>query len=93
MVRRRRDGVGALGDHAGARHLLVDLLAGQMPSDAGLGALADFDLDGGAGVQVVRVHAEASAGHLHDGAVGVGLQVAVQAALAAVEVGAELACG
>ena len=64
-----------------------------MPSDAGLGALADFDLDGGAGVQVVRVHAEAPAGHLHDGAVGVGLQVAVQAALAAVEVGAELACG
>ena len=93
VVRRRRDGVGALGNHAGARHLLVDLLAGQMPPDAGLGALADLDLDGGAGVQVVRVHAEASAGHLHDGAVGVGFQIAVQAAFAAVEVGAQLARG
>ena len=40
--------------------------------------------------RVVRVHAEASAGHLHDGAVGVGFQIAVQAALAAVEVGAQL---
>ena len=47
VVGRRRYGVGALGDHAGAGHLLVDLLAGQMPPDAGLGALADLDLDGG----------------------------------------------
>ena len=43
---------------------------GQMPADAGLGALAYLDLDGGAGVQVLRVHAEAPGGHLHHGAVG-----------------------
>ena len=41
---------------------LVDLLAGQVAADAGLGALADLDLDGGAAVQVVGVDAEPARG-------------------------------
>ena len=42
VMGRGRDGVGALGDHARARHLGGDLLTGKMPADAGLGPLADL---------------------------------------------------
>ena len=88
MVRRGGDRVRADGDHAGRGDLGADLLAGEMAADAGLGALADLDLDGGARLQVLRGDAEAPRGDLNDGAVGVGVQVAVQAALTGVEVGA-----
>src|SRR5665647_1880734 len=49
-----------------------------------LGALPDLDLHGGAAVEVLRVHAEAPRGHLHDHVVLVREQVGVQAALAGV---------
>src|SRR5450756_1181647 len=66
VMRRRRDGVRAARDAAGGGDVLVDLLAGQMAADARLGALPDLDLHGGAAVEVLRVHAEAPRGHLHD---------------------------
>ena len=69
----------------------VGLLAGQVAADAGLGALADLDLDGGAAVEVVGVDAEAARGHLHDDVVLVGVEVGVQAALAGVHEDAERA--
>ena len=67
VVGRRGDGVRPLGDHAGAGNVAHDLVARQVSADAGLGALAHLDLDGGARVEVIRVHAEAAGGHLHDG--------------------------
>src|SRR5665648_1029565 len=84
VMRRRRDGVRAARDAAGGGDVLVDLLAGQMAADARLGALPDLDLHGGAAVEVLRVHAEAPRGHLHDHVVLVREQVGVQAALAGV---------
>ena len=84
MVRGGGDGVGTLGDHAGLGHVAHDLGAGQVAADAGLGALAHLYLDGGAGAQVLFLHAEAAGGHLHDGVGTVGIEVAVQAALAGV---------
>ena len=84
MVGGRRERVGALRDHARGGHVAAGLLAGQVAADAGLGALADLDLDRDSAVQVVEVDAEAPRRHLHDHVVLEGVQVGVQAALAAV---------
>ena len=62
-----------------------------MPADARLGSLADLDLHRRAGLQVARVHPEAARGALHDDVVLVGLEVGVQAALAGVHEGPQLA--
>ena len=93
VMRRWADRVGALGDHAGPRHLGVDLLAGQVPADARLGALADLDLDRGPGGEVLGRHAEAPRRHLDDGVIRVGFQAPVEAALAGVEVRPQLLGG
>ena len=45
VMRRRGDGVGAHGDHAGLGDLVVDLLPGEMAADPGLCPLTDLDLD------------------------------------------------
>lgn len=67
VVGRRRDGVGTHRDHPGLGNLVVDLLPGQMAADARLGALANLDLDGDTGVEILLAYAEAARGHLdHD---------------------------
>ncbi len=87
------EGVGALGYAAGGGDGGGDLGAREMAADAGLGALADLDLDGGAGAEVVLVDAEAAGSALDDGAVGVLVEILVEAALAGGPVGAKLASG
>ena len=89
MVRRGGDGVRALGNHARAGDVRADLDARQVAADAGLGALAHLDFNRRAGVQVIRMHAEAAGGHLHDGVGAVLVEVLVQSALAGVVVGAQ----
>ena len=91
VVRGRGNGVRALGDHAGARDVRADLVAGQVAADAGLCALAHFNLDSRARLQIVLMHAEAAGRDLHDGVRAVLVEVLVQAALAGVVVGAERA--
>ena len=59
VVRRRGKRVGAGGDHARRGDLVVDLFAGQMPADAGLGALADLYLYADGGLEVLVENAEA----------------------------------
>ena len=93
MVRRGRDGVHALGDHAGDGDLVRDLFPGQMPADAGLCALPHLDLDRGVVLQILREHAESARCDLDDGVLAVLIEVAVQAALARVVVDAQLLCG
>ena len=79
-----REGVAALGDHAGGGDGGGDLLPGQVAADARLGPLAHLDLHRGGALQVAAVHAEAARGHLDDRVGAVGVEVLVQAALAAV---------
>ena len=86
---RRGDGVRAQGDHAGPGHVLAHLFTGQMAADARLCALAHFDLDGRAGVEIPLVDAEAARGHLDDGVGAVGVEILVEAAFAGVVVNAE----
>ena len=93
VMRRGGDGVRALRDHPGLGHVPHDLRARQMSADAGLCALAHFDLDGRTGVQIVLVDAEAAGGYLHDGVGAVLVEILVQAALAGVVVNAELLGG
>ena len=88
-MRRGGDGVRALRNHAGAGDVRADLDARQVAADAGLGALAHLDFNRRAGVQVIRMHAEAAGGHLHDGVGAVLVEVLVQSALAGVVVGAQ----
>ena len=84
VVRRRRDGVRSFRNHPRARDVTNDLCAGQMAADPGLCALAHFDLDGGAGVQIVFIHAEPSGRHLHNGVRAVAVKVLMQSAFARV---------
>src|SRR5665648_1074630 len=62
----------------------VEIKVGQGAKPGIGGHLPDLDLHGGAAVEVLRVHAEAPRGHLHDHVVLVREQVGVQAALAGV---------
>jgi hypothetical protein len=89
VVRRRAQGVGPLGNHAGFADLGVDLLGRQVAADAGLGSLPDLDLDRRREVQVVHVHAEPAAGDLDDHVARIRPEILVQAALAAVGEGAD----
>ena len=81
MVRRRRDQTHARRAVPDAGDFLVDLVAGQLAPFARLGALRHLDLQFLRVDQVLAGHAEASAGHLLDGAI------------AAVAVGVELIAG
>ena len=91
VVGSRGDGVRALRDHTGLGDVRADLEAGQMAADAGLCALAHLDLDGGAGFEVILVHAEAAGCDLNDGVGAVLIEVLVQAALAGIIIGTERA--
>ena len=64
-----------------------------MSADAGLCALAHFDLDGGARVQAAFLNTETAGGHLHDRVRTVFIEIAVESALAGVVVNAELLGG
>ena len=64
-----------------------------MSADAGLCALAHFDLDGGTGVQTALLDTEAAGGYLHDRVCAVLVEIAVESALAGVVVNAELLGG
>ena len=64
-----------------------------MASNAGLGALAHFDLNGGAGAEIVLVYAEPPRGHLHNGVGAVLVKILMQAALAGIVVNAQLLRG
>ena len=61
VIVRRRDEIHAGLGVARERHLLGDLARGKMPAFAGLGALADLDLEVVRGVREQRRYAEASA--------------------------------
>ncbi len=89
VMGRGRNGVAPLRNHAGAGDVADDFCAGQVAADAGFRALADFDFDGGAGLQVAFVHAEAPGRHLNDGVRPILIKILVQAALARVVIGAE----
>ena len=84
MVRGGGYGVRPLRHHAGAGDISNDFRPGQMAADAGLGPLAHLDLDGGAGLQVLLVYAEASGSHLDDGVFAVCIKILMQTALAGV---------
>ena len=90
MVRSRGDGIRALWYHPCFGHVAHDLCARQMSADTGLGALAHFDLDGRAGVQVCLIDAETAGGHLYDSVGAVGIEIPVQSALAGVVADAQL---
>ena len=64
-----------------------------MAADARLCALPHFDLDGGAGAEVILMHAEAAGRDLHDGICAVLVEILMQTALAGVVVDAERFCG
>ena len=85
-----RDGVGPLGHHAGPGHIAYDLRPGQVSADARLCPLTHLDLNGGAGLQILLVYAEAAGGHLDDGVVPVGVEVLVESALAGIIADAQL---
>ena len=91
MVRGGGDGVRALRNHTGLGDVRADLVAGQVAADARLCALAHLDLDGRARFEVVLMYAEAAGRDLHDGVWAVLVKVLMQAALAGVVVGAQLA--
>ncbi|OPZ81778.1 MAG: hypothetical protein BWY76_02921 [bacterium ADurb.Bin429] len=84
MVGGRRDGIGPDRNHACGSDCGAYLLPRQMPADARLGALADFNFHRRAGVQVLYIHAETAGGALYDGAVGIRLHLFVQATFAGV---------
>ena len=63
-----------------------------MPADARLCALPHLYLDGGAGIQIILVHAEPSRRDLHDGAFAVAIEILVQSALTGVVEDADLLC-
>ncbi len=84
------DGVRAFRDHAGTGDVRPHLGAGQVPADSRLRALTHFDLNGCAGVEVVLVHAEPPACHLHDSVGTVGVEILVETALAGVVVNTQL---
>ena len=75
VVRRRRDQADARRRVARLRDRLVDLVAGQLPAFAGLGALRDLDLQLVGVDQIPAGHAEAPRRHLLDRAA---LRVAVR---------------
>ena len=75
MVRRGANGVGALRNHAGAGHFVVDFLARKVSADAGLCALADFDFDHRRGFEVVHIHAETARRYLHDSVIAIFLEI------------------
>ena len=52
-----------------------------MAADAGLGALPHFDLNGGAGIQIVFMNAKTAAGDLNDGVCAIDIEILMQAAL------------
>ena len=89
MVGGRGDGVRAFRHHAGAGYIPYDLGPRQMAADAGLGALSHFDLNGGAGVQIILVDAEPAGGHLDDGVRTVAVEILVKAAFAGVVIDAQ----
>ena len=93
MVRRRGDGVGALGDHARFGDVADDLGPGQVSSDAGLRALSHLYLYRGSGVEIGLVNAEAAGSDLNDCVLAEAVEVLVQTALAGVVEDAELLCG
>ena len=68
VVRRRRDERHAGHGVTDSRDLVVDLVPGQLPAFAGLGALRDLDLQLVGVDEVVRRDAESGARHLLDGA-------------------------
>ncbi len=59
-----------------------------MPADAWLGALAYFNLNRRASLQIFRRHAKATRSHLDNGPIRIRIQLLMQAALACVEKGA-----
>ena len=69
------------------------LAPGRWPSNAGLGALAHFDLNGGAGAEIVLVYAEPPRGHLHNGVGAILVKVLMQSPLAGIVVNAQLLRG
>ena len=69
----------AFWNHTGARNLGRNFFAGQVPADAGLGALADFDFDGSRSIQVIQMDAETPRGHLGDGVFAELVEFGVQA--------------
>ena len=93
MVRCGRNSVRALRDHTRAGNVADNFCTRQMAADARLCALPHFDLDGGAGAEVILMHAEAAGRDLHDGICAVFVEIQMQTALAGVVVDAERFCG
>ncbi|KAF5044569.1 hypothetical protein DSECCO2_490390 [anaerobic digester metagenome] len=92
VMRRRADRVATLRYHPCPGDVRAHLLAGEVPADARFCSLAEFELDRGAPLQVVDVHAEPPRGDLDDHPVLVGVEAGMQAAFAGAHIGARLLC-
>ena len=89
-MRRRRDRIGPLRDHARTRNVADDLRAGQMAADAGLRTLPHLYLYRRAGFEIILVDAETAGRDLYDRVCAVLVEILMQAALAGVVQYAEL---
>ena len=63
-----------------------------MAADAGLCALAHFDLNGRTGVEIAFMNAEPAGGYLYDGVFTIAIKILVEAPLAGVVADAQLLC-
>ena len=89
VMRRGRNGVHPLRDHAGGGNGVGDLAAGQVPADARLRALPHLDLDRSRGLEIVFKYPEPARRDLHDGVLSVFIEIFMQAAFARVVIDAE----
>ena len=82
VMRRGRDGVRTLRDHARFGNVRRNFRTRQMSADPGFRALPHLDFDGGCVFQIIFEYAESAARHLHDGIFPVFVEILVQSALA-----------
>ena len=72
MLGRRGYGIGTLRNHAGNGNLGADLLPGQVPPDARLGSLSDFNLNYPGSIQIFGVDSKSPRGDLAYGITALG---------------------
>ena len=84
MVGRRGNGVRSFRDHTGTGYISYDFRTGKMASDTWFCTLSDFDLNGCACLQIIRMDAKTAGSHLYDSIFAIAVKVLMQTAFSGV---------
>ena len=68
-----------LPDHPGAGNIADDFCSRQMSADSRFCSLAHFNLNGGSGIEVILMNAEAAGGYLNYGIFSIAIEILMEA--------------